>query len=71
MSGRMRVSRSRTPGSTLLRVGGTTVFIAAPIVIGVAMVSLALAYGNSVQMGVGIALLGCGLGLETVRNLFF
>jgi hypothetical protein len=67
----MRVSRSRTSGSTLLRLGGHAMFVGAPIVIGVAMVSLALAYGNSTQLGLGIALLGVGLGIESIRNLYF
>lgn len=67
----MRASKEYGPGVAMLRAGGHALFVGVPIVVGVAMVSLALAYGNNAQMGIGIVLLGVGLGMETVRNLFF
>jgi hypothetical protein len=55
---------------SLLRLGAVALFIAAPIVLGVALVSLALAYGNSAELGAGIVVLGAGLGAEAIRNLY-
>jgi hypothetical protein len=67
----MRASRQYPPGVAALRASGHALLVGVPIVVGVALVSLALAYGNNIQMGIGIALLGVGLGTETVHNLFF
>lgn len=53
----------------VLGVGGVAILIVAPIVLGVALIALALAYDNSPQLGVGIALLAGGLFFETLRDV--
>jgi hypothetical protein len=53
----------------VLGVGGVAVLIVGPIVIGVALIALALAYDNTQQLGVGIVLLACGLFCEAVRDV--
>ena len=53
----------------VLGVGGVAILIVAPIVIGVALIALALAYDNHQQLGVGIVLLASGLFCEAVRDV--
>jgi hypothetical protein len=53
----------------VLGVGGVAILIVAPIVLGVALIALALAYDDSQQLGVGIALLAGGLFFETLRDV--
>jgi hypothetical protein len=60
----MEIRRTHT---SLMRVGAMALFIALPIVLGVALVALGLAYGNGTQFGTGIAVLGAGLGAEAMR----
>jgi hypothetical protein len=54
----------------VLGVGGVAILIVGPIVVGVAMIALALAYDNTQQLGVGIVLLACGLFCEAIRDVF-
>jgi hypothetical protein len=54
----------------LLGVGGVTILIVAPIVLGIALIALALAYDNTQQLGVGIVLLAAGLLCEAVRDVW-
>jgi hypothetical protein len=53
----------------VLGVGGVAVLIVAPIVVGVALIALALAYDNTQQLGVGIVVLATGLFCEAVRDV--
>lgn len=55
----------------VLGVGGIAVLIVAPIVVGVALIALALAYDNHQQLGAGIVLLATGLLAEAVRDVLF
>jgi 4-hydroxybenzoate polyprenyltransferase len=61
---------SLTTLGVVLGVGGIAILIVAPIVLGVALIALALAYDNGQQLGVGIALLAGGLLFETLRDVF-
>jgi hypothetical protein len=65
--------RGEAVGLTLLGVvlgvSGVAVLIVAPIVVGVALIALALAYDNTQQLGVGIAMLATGLFCEAVRDV--
>lgn len=54
----------------VLGVSGVAVLIVAPIVVGVALIALALAYDNTQQLGVGIVMLAAGLFCEAVRDVF-
>jgi hypothetical protein len=54
----------------VLGVGGVAMLIVTPIVLGVALIALALAYDNSQQLGVGIAMLAGGLFFEAIRDVF-
>jgi hypothetical protein len=54
----------------VLGVGGVAILIVAPIVVGIALIALALAYDNSQQLGVGIVLLAAGLLCEAVRDVW-
>ncbi|HEV7464687.1 MAG TPA: hypothetical protein VGP96_00200 [Candidatus Dormibacteraeota bacterium] len=54
----------------VLGVGGVAILIVAPIVLGVALIALALAYDNTQQLGVGIVLLAAGLLCEAVRDVW-
>jgi hypothetical protein len=54
----------------VLGVGGVALLIVAPIVVGIALIALALAYENTQQLGVGIVLLSAGLLCEAVRDVF-
>lgn len=54
----------------VLGVGGVAILIVAPIVLGIALIALALAYDNSQQLGVGIVLLAAGLLCEAVRDVW-
>lgn len=53
----------------VLGVGGVAILIVGPIVIGVALIALALAYDNTQQLGIGIAMLATGLFCEAVRDV--
>ena len=53
----------------VLGVGGVAILIVGPIVIGVALIALALAYDNTQQLGVGIAMLATGLFCEAVWDV--
>jgi hypothetical protein len=57
------------PVLTVLRVSIQVVLIAIPIVVGIALVSLALADDDPGRLGVGIALLATGLLVEVVRDV--
>jgi len=69
-----RAHRGDTLSLTLLGVvlglGGVAVLIVGPIVIGIALIALALAYDNHQQLGIGIALLAAGLFCEAIRDVF-
>ncbi len=54
----------------VLGVGGVAILIVAPIVLGIALIALALAYDNTQQLGVGIVLLATGLLCEAVRDVW-
>ncbi|MDB5064704.1 MAG: hypothetical protein JWM18_1138 [Chloroflexi bacterium] len=54
----------------VLGVGGVAILIVAPIVLGIALIALALAYDNTQQLGVGIVLLASGLLCEAVRDVW-
>jgi 4-hydroxybenzoate polyprenyltransferase len=53
----------------VLGVGGVAILIVAPIVVGVALIALALAYDNTQQLGVGIVVLAAGLLCEALRDV--
>jgi hypothetical protein len=65
----MQALRVWMPVLTLLRVSGQVVLIAVPIVVGIALVSLALAYDDPDRLGLGIGLLAAGLLVEVVRDV--
>ncbi|MEA2671105.1 MAG: hypothetical protein QOG45_1325 [Chloroflexota bacterium] len=67
-----RLHRGELAGLTgvVLGLGGITILIVAPIVLGIALIALALAYDNSQQLGVGIVLLAAGLLCEAVRDVW-
>lgn len=54
----------------VLGVGGVAILIVAPIVVGIALIALALAYDNTQQLGVGIVLLAAGLLCEALRDVW-
>ncbi|MEA2617573.1 MAG: hypothetical protein QOE72_3356 [Chloroflexota bacterium] len=54
----------------VLGVGGIAILIVAPIVVGIALIALALAYDNTQQLGVGIVLLAAGLLCEALRDVW-
>ncbi|MBV8994885.1 MAG: hypothetical protein JO287_14595 [Pseudonocardiales bacterium] len=65
----MQALRVWMPVLTLLRVSALVVLIALPIVLGIALVSLALAEGDDGRLGLGIGLLATGLLVEVVRDV--
>jgi hypothetical protein len=54
----------------VLGVGGIAILIVGPIVLGIALIALALAYDNTQQLGVGIVLLAAGLLCEAARDVW-
>jgi hypothetical protein len=60
---------SMTLLGVVLGVGGVAVLIVAPIVVGIALIALALAYDNTQQLGVGIVVLATGLLCEALRDV--
>lgn len=54
----------------VLGIGGVALLIVGPIVVGIALIALALAYDNTQQLGVGIVLLAAGLLCEAVRDVW-